>query len=160
VNQAEYQRLRRQLDEELRAGLEMLQAGHRAKVEALDARWEAEVEAEPAGGRALPEPAASPRPQAAPSELPAPSAASAPSPSARVRLGAGELLADVEAALAEVGEEFQQRDLRRALGYEPHRGSLHRALLELQREGVLEILSPGFGRRANVYRKTGKISPA
>ena len=157
MNPSEYQRLRRQLDEELRAGLEMLQAGHRAKVEALDARWEAEVAAEAASGPALPEPAASPVPQAAPSELPAPSA---PSPSARVRLGAGELLADVEAALAEVGEEFQQGDLRRALGYEPHRGSLHRVLLELEREGVLEILSPGFGRRANVYRKTGKISSA
>src|SRR4051794_28022067 len=48
VNQTEYQRLRRQLDEELRAGMEMLQAGHRTKVEALDARWQEESEPIPA----------------------------------------------------------------------------------------------------------------
>jgi hypothetical protein len=154
LNQAEYQQLRRQLDEELRAGLEMLQAGHRAKVEALDARWEAEVGAEPASGPAVPEPAAPPMPQRVPAISPT------PSPSARLRLGAGELLEDVEAALTRVGEEFQQRDLCRALGYEPHRGSLHRVLRELEGEGVLEIRRPGFGRRASLYRKTGKISPA
>jgi hypothetical protein len=39
LNRAEYQRLRRQLDEELRASIDMLQAGYRAKVEALDALW-------------------------------------------------------------------------------------------------------------------------
>lgn len=153
MNQAEYQRLRRQLDEELRAGLELLQAGHRAKVEALDARWEAEVEAESAGDPTLPEPVALPEP------LPEPAAPPAPSPSARLRLGAGELLEDVEAALARVGEEFLQSDLCRALGYEPHRGSLHRVLRELEGEGVLEIQRQGFGRRATLYRKTGKMPP-
>jgi hypothetical protein len=40
LNRAEYQRLRRQLDEELRAGIEMLRAGHRAKVEALEDLWD------------------------------------------------------------------------------------------------------------------------
>src|SRR5919205_4580623 len=57
LDRDEYQRLRRQLDEELRAGIEMLQAGHRAKVEALDARWQEPAgQVVPAGG-AAPEPA-------------------------------------------------------------------------------------------------------
>jgi hypothetical protein len=59
LNRAEYQRLRRQLDEELRAGIEMLRAGHRAKVEALEELWDepsVEVSDHPVdrGGATLP----------------------------------------------------------------------------------------------------------
>ena len=84
MNQTEYQRLRRQLDEELRAGMEMLQAGHRAKVEALDGRWQEE------SGPA-------PEPREEPSTL------IAVPPVERERLQAGELLDDIEAALERMG---------------------------------------------------------
>jgi uncharacterized membrane protein len=132
---AEYQRLRRQLDEELRAGIEMLQAGHRAKAVELDRLWTS---------------AAAPVQPAAPALAPAPSAA----PGEPVqRLEAGELLADVELALAEVGEVFRKSDLRAALGYEPQRSTLHRVLAELQRDGVIQVDHPGSGRRATRYRK-------
>ena len=140
MNQTEYQRLRRQLDEELRAGMEMLQAGHRAKVEALDARWQEESGPDPASR--APEPREEP---------PAPRAV----PAERERLHAGELLDDIEAALERMGDEFLKSDLCRALGYEPHRSTLHRALRELEREGVLEVQRQGLGRRASRYRKTG-----
>jgi hypothetical protein len=135
LNQAEYQRLRRQLDEELRAGIEMLQAGHRAKVEALDGLWLAGSD-EP------------------PEDPPAP-AAPVPSepPPSRERREAGELRDDVEAALASVGDEFEKGDIRRALGYTPNRTSLHRALWDLQGEGLIELLRPGRGRRSTRYRK-------
>src|SRR3954468_7850852 len=78
VNQTEYQRLRRQLDEELRAGMEMLQAGHRGKVEALDARWREESRPIPASR--------APEPREEPSTL------IAVPPAERERLQAGELL--------------------------------------------------------------------
>jgi UTP:GlnB (protein PII) uridylyltransferase len=142
VNQAEYQRLRRQLDEELRAGMEMLQAGHRAKVEALDARWQEESGPIPASR--------------APEPREEPATAMAVPPVERERLQAGELLDDIDAALERMGDEFLKSDLCRALGYEPHRSSLHRALRELEREGVLEVQRHGLGRRASRYRKTGR----
>ena len=140
MNPSEYQRLRRQLDEELRAGMEMLQAGHRAKVDALDALWQEGTPEESLTILADP-----------PESQPEPSVSAE-----RERLAAGELLTDIEAALARVGDEFQKSDLCRALGYEPGRSSLHRALLELERGGVIEIQRQGLGRRPSRYRKTGK----
>lgn len=145
MDQGEYQRLRRQLDEELRVGLEMLQAGHRAKVEALDAKWQEEPEPVPASLPATPEPQPEPVTSA---------------PSRRGRLEAGELLNDVGAALALMGDEFLKTDLCRALGYEPHRSSLYRALRGLERDGILEIRTQGLGRRASFYRKIRQPSPS
>ena len=138
MDQADYQRRRRQLDDELRAGIEMLQEGHRAKVEALDRLWLKADQEAPASPPARPEPIA-PEPPVAP-------------PPRELR-EAGELRADVEAALAAVGEEFEKRDLCRALGYSPNRTSLYRVLWDLQGEGLIEVLRHGIGRRATRYRK-------
>ncbi len=131
MDPAEYQRRRRQLDEELRAGIEMLQEGHRAKVEALDSLWLKAGEEAPA---APPEPLAStpPHPE---------------------RREAGDLRDDVLAALAAVGDEFEKRDLCRALGYTPNRTSLYRVLWDLQGEGRIEPLRLGRGRRSTRYRQ-------
>ncbi len=146
VDHAEYQRRRRQLDAELRAGIEMLQEGHRARVEALDSLWLKATEEAPAGPSTPPEP------------TPIEPAPPAPAPSApRARRGAGELLEDVEAALEALGEEFEKKDLCRALGYTPNRTSLHRALWNLQGEGRIEPLRFGSGGRATRYRK---VSPS
>jgi hypothetical protein len=145
LNQGEYQRLRRQLDEELRVGMEMLHAGHRAKVEALDAKWQEETAPAPASHPATPEPQPEP-------------VAPAASPSRRRE--AGELYNDVEAALALMGEEFKKSDLCRALGYEPRRSTLHRAIRELQMEGILEIGTQGVGGRASFYRKVRQPTPS
>ncbi len=124
--------------------MEMLQAGHRAKVEALDARWQEETETASASRLATPEPQPEPV---------------APAASQSRRLEAGELLNDVEAALALMGEEFKKSDLCRALGYEPHRSTLHRVLRELQRDGILEIGRQGLGRGGLLYRKIRQPTP-
>jgi hypothetical protein len=136
VNQAEYRRLRRQLDEELRAGIEMLRTGHRAKVEALEALW-----IEPA----VEVPAAEP----ATRETSVPAARQPP----EGRRTPGEIRAEVVAALAKLGEVFEKSDLCRAMGYEPHRSSLHRVIEDMLRDGELETESSGAGRRATRYRK-------
>jgi len=149
LNRAEYHRLRSQLDEEFRVGLEMLQAGYRAKVEALDALWE-----EPPSEEV---PASEPEPPAPPpaelSALPSsePAAPAAKPQSERRR--EGEVQADIEAALEEVGDVFAKSDLCRALGYQPPRTSLYRALAQLERDGIIKLESPGIGRHAGVYRK-------
>jgi hypothetical protein len=140
LNQAEYQRRRRQLDDELRAGIEMLQEGHRTKVERLDRLWLEAGEEAPASPPVLPE---APPPAPVPPE---------PSP-LRERREAGALRDDVEAALTAVGDEFEKRDLYRALGYRPKRTSLYRVLWDLQGEGLIELLDPGRGGRATRYRK-------
>jgi hypothetical protein len=145
LDQGEYQRLRRRLDEDLRVGMEMLHAGHRVKVEALDAKWQEETERAPASRPATPE-LQPPQPVA-------------PAVSPNRRLEAGELLNDVEAALALMGEEFRKSDLCRALGYEPHRSSLHRVLRELETDGVLGIRSQGRGRSGLLYRKIRQPTP-
>jgi hypothetical protein len=141
LNRDEYQRLRNQLDEEFRAGIEMLQAGYRAKVEALDALW-----GEPPSQEI---PASEPE-MAAPSP-PEPAFPAAEPQSARRR--EGEVQADIEAALEQLGDVFLKSDLCRALGYEPPRTSLYRVLGRLQNEGVIKLESPGVGRRATLYRK-------
>ena len=157
MNRAEYQRLRRQIDEELRAGIDMLQAGYRAKVEALDALWgEPPSEEVPANE---PETSAPPAPESSVSLSPEPSVPPIPEPAAppakprSVRRLDGEVEDDVRAALDRLGDVFHKSDLCRALGYEPPRTSLYRALATLQREGIIELESPGGGRRANLYRK-------
>jgi uncharacterized membrane protein len=124
--------------------MEMLHAGHQAKVAALDARWEEEAAPAAASHPAMPEP----RPEPAP-------AASQPR-----RREPGDLQTDVEAALALLGEEFRKSDLCRALGYEPHRSSLHRVFRELQKEGIVEIGTPGLGGRASFYRKIRQPTPS
>jgi hypothetical protein len=157
LDRDEYQRLRRQLDEELRAGIEMLQAGHRAKVEALDARWQAP--AEPIGPvEAASEPAiadaAAPEPAVETAPVPVP-----PDPVSK-RRGTGEVFADVKEALADVEEEFGTNDILRVMPYTPHRSSLHRALRELEENGAIEIQSYGGGRRATRYRKRPREVPS
>lgn len=149
MNRAEYQRLRSQIDEEFRVGLEMLQAGYRAKVEALDALWEEPLSEEVLASE--PEPTAPLPPEPIASSPPEPAAPAAEPRSERRR--EGEVQADIEAALDEVGDVFSKSDLCRALGYEPPRTSLYRALAQLERDGIIKLESPGVGRRAGMYRK-------
>lgn len=149
MNHAEYQQLRRQLDEELRAGIEMIQAGYQAKVEALDALWEEPPSEEVPASE--PELSAPPTPEPSVSPTPEPAAPAAVPRSVR-RLD-GEVEADIRAALDRLGDVFHKSDLCRAMRYEPPRTSLYRALATLQREGILKLESPGGGRRANLYRK-------
>jgi hypothetical protein len=98
LNRAEYQRLRRQLDEELRAGIEMLRAGHRAKVEALEALWDEPSVEVPASRPAAPSPGEEPVRQPP-----------------QGRRTPGEIRAEVEAAMARLGDGFERGDLCRAM---------------------------------------------
>jgi hypothetical protein len=157
LDRDEYQHLRRQLDEELRAGIEMLQAGHRAKVEALDARWQEPAEQiGPVGAASEPAVADAAAPEPAVPEAPVP----VPPEQVSKRRAAWEVFSDVQKALAAVGEEFGTNDLLRAMPYTPHRSSLHRALHDLERDGVIEIQSYGGGRRPTRYRKRPREVPS
>jgi hypothetical protein len=155
MTREDYEDRKRRLDEQLRAGVELLEAAHRQQVRALDLVWMTTAEEAVAFPRLPAE--ASYRPDALPAAAPVPAPpASPPKPPRRA---AWQLQVEVEAALAHVPEVFDRNDLCRALGYEPDRGSLYRTLWELIGDGVLALEERGGGRTPSRYRKTGAAAP-
>src|SRR5687767_2786735 len=100
----EYEARRRRLDEEMRAAIELVKAGHQAQVQALDVFWRT-------SGGAAPEPEAPPPPE--------------PEAGPR-RRGAGELRAEVEEILLELPETFTKNDVEKRLKEPADRASLYR----------------------------------
>jgi hypothetical protein len=140
----EYERHKRRLEEELRAGVELLEAAYRYQLRALELVWAATD----GDGAAIPPPVV----------LPATLEPGAPPPAAPPRPGrrrAGELLEAVRAALAQVPEAFDRNDVCEALGYDPGRGSLYRVLQDLEEEGALIVQSLGGGKVPTTYKKAG-----
>ena len=147
----EYEQRKRRLEEELRAGVALLETAFRHQIRALQLVWAAtggdEVEIPP---QVLALPAAREFLPAAPA-LPAPPVAP-PQPARRC---AWELLEDVESALPKVPDVFDRGDICRAIGYEPDRGSLYRTFQELIGEGAIAIERRGTGKQPSRYKKTG-----
>lgn len=129
----EYLQRKRELDERLRSGIELLESAHRAEVRALETLWASYGEEE---GFA---------PPLIPPHRPA------------VHRPGRDLYDEVVEGLDRVPHEFGAREVCLALGRELHRASLHRVLLKLVHEGVVEVKDAGSGRRATVY---GKVRPA
>lgn len=148
MTREEYEERKRRLDEQLRAGVELLEAAHRQQVRALDLVWMSTADE----GVSLEE--APSRPEArAPAPAQAPSAPPRPA-----RRSAWQLREDVEAALARLPELFDRNDLCRALGYEPDRAALYRTLWDLIGTGALTLADRGSGRTPSRYRKTGALT--
>ena len=127
MTRQEYEERRRRLDEELRAGRELLEASHRAQVQALELHWTAEE------GSAVPEPG--------------------PPPEKRPRRPALELHEAIFERLDELPEVFTKDDLCRALGETPDRRALYRVLSDLERLGWLRLEDRGTGRIPSSYRR-------
>lgn len=146
----EYERHLRRLEEQLRVGIELLQASYRHQVGAVELIWRmtngegVPVPSLPAETAALPQAQEGVRP---------------PAPAKASRRGAWALYQEILEALPRVPEVFDIRHLREALGYSPHRGSLHRALQELVDEGILTLEALGSGKTPMSYRQTG-LEPA
>ena len=151
MTREQYEQHKRRLDEQLRAGIQLLESAHQAQVRALDVVWM--LQAEEPGTAAVAGPAALSSPEPTPAPAPAKQEPlRAPSPPPRrssVHLGS-----DLRAALPRLPGEFTRGDVCAALGYEPDRGTLFRLLRELVREGSLGIASTGSGRRSTIYRRT------
>jgi hypothetical protein len=128
----EFEQHKQALDDQLRAAMDLLKAGHGARMRELEARWQAS-----GTGAAAPEPTADPEPAAPPP----------------VRQSAGTLYDEVLSVLGELPEEFDKNDVLRVLGYSPNRISLFRVLQTLVFEGRIEMKTHGAGRTTNVFRK-------
>jgi hypothetical protein len=145
MTREQYEQRKQRLDEQLRSGIELLEASHRMQVRALEMVWSMSAE------EALPS-RVPPAETASPPDGPVPPA---PTPSRPQRRGAGELVDEVEAALRNVPEKFDRSDVCQALGYEPDRASLYRALDGLRKDGRISVLKNGSGRVPTLYAKTG-----
>lgn len=168
----DFERMRRELEKQFRADVEVLYSAYCAKLRAyemmyrlpgglggLDPRFPFLADL-PLGLPGLPSEEAAPAP-------PSPAAISAtpaapppePAPAPRRRSGEYELYEAILAILDQLPEPFTRGDVCAALGYEPSRSSLHRAFATLQRNGWLKKEERGTGRLGNLYRKTPNGSP-
>jgi hypothetical protein len=140
----EYEQRKRRLDEQLRAGIELLEAAHRQQVRALELVWMTTAEEDLT------------LPQAHLLETAEVSRAQGPAEPARTsRRKAWQLSDEIEDILGSLPEVFDRNHVTQALGYEPDRGSLYRVLEQLARSGVLSIQMRGAGKVSTKYRKTG-----
>ena len=73
------------------------------------------------------------------------------------RRAIADLEVDVREALPHLPETFTRRDVCRALGDEPDRGSLYRILQELVQKGSIGVQSVETGQIPTVYRKNGVL---
>ena len=132
MTREEYEHRKLRLAEQLREGVALLEQGYQRQLQALELIWMAD------SNRDVVPPGQEPNEAAAPAGLPV--------KPARPRLAPGRLLEDIRTALTRLPEVFDRNDLLRAIGYEPERSSLHRALASLVKEGVLVINSHGAGK--------------
>jgi hypothetical protein len=138
MTQREYELRRQKLDEQLRESIELLQAAHRQQVRALELVWQmaaedlVEVPDRAAAAGASPAPVAPPPPP---------------------RRGTWELAEDLDKALEHLPVVFDRNDLCAALGYEPDRNALYRALQHAVEDGRLRLEERGGGQRSTKYRR-------
>ncbi len=152
----EYERRRGALEAQLREDLELLRAGYQAKLRALEMLWLVPP------GEALP-------PAVAVSETlrlnetlassetlpettpPQSETVTPPEPPKEIRRG--QVREEIEAAFAELPEEFDRRDVIRVLGYEPPRATLFRVLEQLVMDNWISVASYSTGRSSTRYAK-------
>lgn len=152
MTRSEYEARRRALEEQLRADIALIQAAHETRLRSLERLWQAANEAEepnPGPSQAAERPA---RAETTPAAVPVPPAAE-PKPPARPR---GQVLADLLDILPELPEVFERPDIIKALGYEPSRSSLHRALAKLLEAGEIVVESRSDGGILASYRRVGE----
>lgn len=143
MTQREYELRRQRLDEQLREGIELLQAAHRQQVRALELVWQMAAEE-------LEELVEAPDAEPAPAAPPAPVAPPPPP-----RRSTWELAEDVDKALEHLPEVFDRNDVCAALGYEPDRNALYRVLQHAVEDGRLRLEERGGGQRSAKYRRLG-----
>lgn len=136
MTRSEYEARRRRLDEELRAVLEAVQAGHQARVQLLDLMWGM-------ASTGAPEAVAPPEPEPPPR-----------------RRGPGQLWDGIVAVLPGLPELFTKDDIQKALGERIDRASLFRILRDLEDSGWLRTETPGRGKYPAVYRRLGAAASA
>ena len=141
----EYERRRRALEAQFREDLELLRAGYQAKLRALEMLWLAPP------GEALPQAVAVSETLRLSETLASSETVTPPEPPKEIRRG--QVREEIEAAFAELPEEFDRRDVIRVLGYEPPRATLFRVLEQLVVDKWISVAWYSIGRSSTRYAK-------
>jgi hypothetical protein len=146
----------RERGRQLREDLELLRAGYQAKLRALEMLWLAPP------GEALPEAVAVSETlrlsetlassETLPETTPPQSETVTP-PERPKETRRGQVRDEIEAAFAELPEEFDRRDVIRVLGYEPPRATLFRVLEQLVADKWISVAWYSTGRSSTRYAK-------
>jgi hypothetical protein len=133
MTQPEYEQLKKHLVEQRRIGMELVERAFGAQMRALETVWTIQCGAGPV---------------ALPAQAPP------PPPEQPRRRTATEVTADIVKIYGSLPERFSRREICEALGYEPDRGVLYKALQELVKLNYTVAETQGKGQAATVYRKT------
>jgi hypothetical protein len=144
---AEFEALRRRLEEQLRADVELLYEAHRVKLRAFETVLLAQADAGPGYKVSA----------TVVNEVARPSMAASPEPSRRK---AWSVFDAVEEALEQVPELFDKTDLEQVIGQKPSRATLARTLQMLVRDGRIRVEQGGVGRYPTLYRKLSEDATA
>jgi hypothetical protein len=151
MTQAEFEKLRARLEEQLRLDVEMLYEAHRVKLRAFETIRQARAELE---GSERPSVSTISNLEPRPPVLAHPAARPAPvAPAVKTRGEAWSVLDEIVDVLGKLPDEFDKYDVVRAIGQSPSKATLARALETLRKEDVLAISKEGFGRYPARYRK-------
>lgn len=140
MTREEYEERKRALEAQHLADVALMNVAHQARLRSLESLWEN------AGF-----PAAPARPATVSTPPPSPPAPPAPAP--KPRRERNSVLDDLVAAFPGLPETFDKHDIVQALGYEPARGTLFRALKALLDAGRINNANFSIGGAANRYRK-------
>lgn len=140
MTREEYEERKRALEAQHLADVALMNVAHQARMRTLEDLWQCTAAH-----------AVSPQAMAVPAPTSAPPAPPAPSP--KPKRAAFSVLDDLTAALPELPQTFDKHDIVRALGYEPSRATLFRALLALSKEGRITTVNFSVGGATTRYRK-------
>jgi hypothetical protein len=129
----EYEQLKKHLEEQRRIGMDLVERAYEAQMRALEMVRTLQGVAGPV---ALPAPVPSPAPERPPHRT------------------ATEVTSDIIKIIGSLPQRFSRREVCEALGYEPDRGALYKALQTLVKGGWAVVETKGSGQTATVYHQT------
>jgi len=129
----EYEQLKKHLEEQRRIGAELVERAYEAQMRSLEMIRTLQGGAGPVAPPAQAPPAA---------------------PERSRRRTATEVTADVFRIIDSLPETFSRHEVCEALGYEPDRGALYKALQQIVNLHYATVETTGKGQTATVYRKT------
>ncbi len=151
MTREDYEQRKRRLEAQLEEALELVRAGFRQQIRALEMVWMTTA-AEDVALSPIPAETTS---REAPAASDAASAALQPAKSSRKpRQPAGKLWDDIDAIFDDLPQVFDRNDVVKALGYEPERSSLHRVMKRFQKAGDIVLKAYPAGRIPAKYEKT------
>jgi hypothetical protein len=150
MTRSEYEERRRALEEQVSAEMALIQAAHETRIRSLERLWQAEAEGDATNIDPFQAPARLAGSKTASQPIPVPPAAKRKP--ARPR---GQVVDDLWNILPQLPEVFERPDVIKALGYEPTRSSLTRALMKLRDEGHIAIEDHSEGGFLTSYRRVG-----